>query len=259
MSGPSSAADPATRFSDRVADYAKYRPSYPAEAIDAIVRVTGLSAGATVADVGAGTGLSARPFLERGFRVIAVEPNDAMRAAADAWLGAFPGYASRAGTAERTGLRDASVALAIAAQAFHWFRKDEARVELARVVAPPRWVAVLWNERLVDTPFLRDYEAALHAHAIDYDKVDHRNVDRETIARFFGGDFETLSFPNTQRFDRAGFFGRVLSSSYVPNEGHPKHEAMMAALARIWDERQTDGAVEFRYLTLVHVGMLRAP
>jgi SAM-dependent methyltransferase len=250
--------EPTRRFSSRVADYVKYRPTYPAEAIDAIVRVTGVPRGATIADVGAGTGISARPLLERGFRVIAVEPNDAMRAAADADLGSFPGYQSVAGTAERTGLPDASVALAIAAQAFHWFEKGEARAELHRVVAPPHWVALMWNERLVDTPFLRDYEAALRAHAIDYDKVDHRNVDREAIAAFFGGSFDTLTFPNVQRFDRAGLIGRALSSSYVPQAGHPKHEAMMAALAQAWGAHARDGVVEFRYLTSVHVGTLQS-
>jgi SAM-dependent methyltransferase len=139
--------DPTARFTDRVADYVKYRPSYPDAAIDAIVRVTGLRKGATIADIGSGTGISARPFLERGYAVVGVEPNAAMRAAAE-------GFRSVDGTAEKTGLPDASVDLAIAAQAFHWFRSAEARVEMKRIVRAPQWVALLWNERLTDTPFL---------------------------------------------------------------------------------------------------------
>ena len=247
---------PEARFSDRVADYVKYRPSYPAEAIDAIARIAGLSPGARVADVGAGTGISARLFLERGFRVFGVEPNAAMRAAAEEYLAGFPEFTSVEGTAEATGLSDASADLAIAAQAFHWFRKDAARAEMLRVVLPPHWVALIWNERLTDTPFLRDYEAALGEHAIDYATVDHRNVDEAAIARFFGGPVQKLEFPNAQRFDREGFLGRALSSSYVPQRGHPKHEGMMNALDRIFAAHEKDGVVDFRYVTSVHIGKL---
>ncbi len=245
-----------TRFSDRVADYVKWRPHYPDAAIDAIVRVTRLRAGAAIADVGSGTGISARPLLERGYAVFAVEPNAEMRAAAEADLCGFPRFTSVDGTAESTTLADASVELAIAAQAFHWFRSAEARAELRRVVASPHWVALMWNERLVDTPFLEAYEAVLREHAIDYATVDHRNIDKDAIARFFGGPFETLAFDNVQRFDRAGLVGRALSSSYVPQKGHPKHEGMMRALDRIFDERALDDKVDFRYLTSVHVGRL---
>ena len=242
--------DSKTRFSDRVDDYVKYRPSYPREAIDAIVSVAKPS---RIADVGSGTGISARLFLERGFFVFGIEPNAEMRAAAERELASFPNFTSVDGSAEATTLGDASIDLAIAAQAFHWFRPDETRAELARVLAPPGWVALVWNERLVDTTFLRDYEAALREHSPDYAKVDHRNVDRARIEGFFSGDFDTRTFPNVQRFDRDGFIGRARSSSYVP-----RTDAMMNALARIFDAHASpDGHVEFRYLTQVHIGTLR--
>ncbi len=236
-----------TRFTDRVADYVKYRPGYPDAAIDAIVaRVHPKK----IADIGSGTGISARPFVLRGIEVVGVEPNAAMRAAGE-------GFTSVDGTAEKTGLPDASVDLAIAAQAFHWFRSDEARAEIRRITKAPHWVALMWNERLTDTPFLRDYEAALHEHGIDYAEVDHRDAgDPANIARFFRAPYETLTFDNMQRFDRAGFIGRALSSSYVPQKGHPKHEGMMDALDRCFAEHAVDGHVDFRYLTSVHVGRL---
>ena len=165
-------------------------------------------------------------------------------------------FASVNGTAEKTTLADGSVDLVVAAQAFHWFRSDDARKEIVRITRAPHVCALVWNERLVDTPFLRAYEAALHAHAIDYDKVDHRNVDRARLDAFFRGPFETSTFENAQRFDRAGFIGRALSSSYVPQHGHEKHDAMMAALDRIFDEHAEDGRVDFRYTTSVHIGRL---
>src|SRR5258706_16141283 len=129
-------SDATARFSDRVADYVKYRPGYPAAAIDAVA--SRLSPGASIVDIGSGTGISARPFLERGFAVAGVEPNGEMRAAAQASLASFEKFRSVPGTAERTGLPDASVDAAIAAQAFHWFRPPETRAEALRVVRPPR-------------------------------------------------------------------------------------------------------------------------
>ena len=237
-----------TRFSDRVADYVKYRPSYPPEAIDAIVKAAHLAPGACIADVGSGTGISARPFLERGYEVVGVEPNAEMRAAGDAELSSFPRFRSIDGTAEHTALGDGSVALVLAAQAFHWFRRDEARSEMRRILAPPHYVALVWNERLVDTPFLRDYEAALLAHAPDYAKVNHANITEADIGRFFG--HETFTFANAQKFDREGFLGRARSSSYVPKE----NAQMMRALGDLFTKHAMDGVVEFRYLTSVHVG-----
>ena len=246
--------DAKARFSDRVADYVKYRPSYPYEAIDAIVAAVHLAPGARVADIGSGTGISSKLFLERGFEVVGVEPNAEMRAAAEGGLSHHGKFQSTGGTAEHTGLEDASVALAIAAQAFHWFQADEARAELRRIVVPPHPVALMWNERLTDTPFLHDYEAALREHSIDYATVNHRdNVTRDVLVPFFA-EFETFTVPNAQRFDRKGFIGRALSSSYVPQRGQPKHEAMMQAIDEIFANHQVDGVVEFRYVTSVHVG-----
>ena len=107
---------------------------------------------------------------------------------------------------------------------------------------------MLWNERLTDTPFLREYEALLHAHATDYAEVNHANIDHDALARFFAS-FETFGFPNAQRFDREGFLGRARSSSYVP-----KTETMMHRLEEVFARHAADGQVEFRYVTSVHVG-----
>ena len=74
------------RFSSRADNYARYRPSYPAAAIDLLSARCGLVAGARVADLGSGTGILSALLLERGAQVFAVEPNDAMRACAEARL-----------------------------------------------------------------------------------------------------------------------------------------------------------------------------
>lgn len=246
-----------TRFSDRVGDYVRYRPGYPAELVAWLGRAIGFTGDDVVADLGSGTGISTRPFLEHGNEVFAVEPNDAMRAAAEEAFVHHARFHSVRGTAEHTTLGDASVDLVVAAQAFHWFDGEAARREVMRVLRPEGHALLVWNERLVTSPLLAAYERALQEHATDYAQVDHRNVDADRIRAFFGhADLAAATFPNTQSFDREGFFGRAMSSSYVPKEGQPGHAAMMSALARVFDEHQKRGRVTFDYETRAYAGRM---
>jgi len=118
--------DPTTRFSNRVTDYTRARPSYPTELITLLESEVGLGPECTVADVGSGTGIFTGLLLETGCRVIGVEPKDEMRGAAEARLGVHPECQSIPGTAEETGLAEHSVDVVTAAQAFHWFEVKNA-------------------------------------------------------------------------------------------------------------------------------------
>ena len=112
-------SDTVQRFSNRVANYVKYRPGYPSEVLELFKNEMGLATDSVLADIGSGTGLSTRPFLEHGNTVYGVEPNAAMREAAEEYLQDFPAFISHEGTAEDTKLENASVDFVIAAQAFH--------------------------------------------------------------------------------------------------------------------------------------------
>ena len=154
--------DPTRRFSDRVDNYVRYRPSYPTAVLETLRSECDLSVATVVADIGSGTGILTRLFLENGNRVYGVEPNAEMRGAAEKLLRDFPGFESVAGTAEETGLAANSIDLVVAAQAFHWFDPDRAGMEFQRILRPGGWVALVWNERLVGaSPFLREYEELL--------------------------------------------------------------------------------------------------
>src|SRR4051794_38517305 len=111
------ASDSKERFTSRVADYQRARPGYPAEVMTLLVREMGLRPEWVVADVGSGTGISAKPFLESGNVVYAVEPNQAMREAAEGALGGFSRFHSVNGSAEATTLANRSVDLVVAGQA----------------------------------------------------------------------------------------------------------------------------------------------
>lgn len=251
--------DSTQRFSDRVADYVRYRPGYPDELVRVLEAGAGLRPGSVVADVGSGTGISSDLFLRNGCEVFAVEPNGPMRAAAETWHGANPAFHSVAGSAEDTSLPAASVDLVVAGQAFHWFDGGRARDEFARILREREgYVALFWNSRATDaTRFLREYEDLLLEHATDYRRVDHRSIGPDTLGQFFGGAFETRVFPTSQAFDFESLRGRLLSSSYVPAAGDPRHEPMISALRRLFAARQRDGMVHFLYHTEIHFGRLR--
>jgi len=252
------ALDPTARFSDRVDDYVRYRPHYPAALIEWLRDAQGVDARWRVADIGAGTGISTRMWLEAGHAVIGVEPNDAMRDAAQAWLAAYPHLTWIAATAEATRLPDGSVDLVSAAQAFHWFDVQRVRIEWARILRPGGLAVVYWNSRLQEgTPFLEGYEDLLRAFGTDYDRVAERYQDDATMQQWFGSGLRGMAqFPNRQRIDFDGLRGRLLSSSYAPQAGHPRHAAMLAALRELFDATAVDGRVDFDYRTRVFAGTL---
>jgi SAM-dependent methyltransferase len=247
---------PTRRFSSRVDDYVKYRPSYPPVIADWLTREGFLTPHSLVADIGSGTGLLAELFLERGNRVLGVEPNPEMRAAGERFLARFSQFTSIAATAEATTLPAASIELITAGQAFHWFDHAAARSEFSRVLRPGGAIALLWNDRLVDaSPFLRAYEQLLREFSLDYAKVDHRQITDRVIADFFHPHPVTMhAFANRQVFDFPGLRGRLLSSSYAPPAGHPGHEPMLARLREIFDRHQEAGQVTIHYQTKIYVG-----
>lgn len=250
---------PEERFTNRVENYVKHRPSYPAEVTETLRVECGLNPESVVADVGAGTGIFSELLLAAGWRVIGVEPNEKMRRAAEERLGGRKDFTSRAGSAEQTGLPDASVELVVAAQAFHWFRREEARREFARILRPGGWVALVWNQRDTSTPFLRGYEELLKRYSTEYGCSGHRHIDEAAIEAFFGGGDERVRrfvFPNGQRLDLAALKGRLESSSYAPTPDRPEYPLLMRGLEELFATHAVEGRVTFGYETRVYLGRL---
>jgi ubiquinone/menaquinone biosynthesis C-methylase UbiE len=252
--------DPVARFSNRADNYAKYRPSYPAAVLEILKSDCGLKESATVADVGSGTGILSELFLKNGNPVFGIEPNAAMRLAAERILRESPKFASIDATAEATTLKPESVEFVTAAQAFHWFDRTKARREFARILKPEGWAVLIWNERRLDsTPFLRAYEDLLLRYGTDYEKVRHENVTGK-IAQFFAPEaFQLKTLENFQHFDFNALKGRVLSSSYMPEQDHPNFDGMLGALEELFNAHKSDGIngiVSFEYETRVYYGHL---
>jgi SAM-dependent methyltransferase len=246
------------RFSDRVADYVRYRPTYPAAMLEWLRDAYGVTPAWRVADVGAGTGISSKMFLDAGHTVVAVEPNAAMRAAAVEWLHAYPLFHAVDGRADATTLDDDSVDLVSVAQAFHWFDPAATRREFHRILRPGGLAAIYWNSRRLDgTPFLLGYEALLQQYGTDYVSVAERYGDEPRMREWFGAGWKgMIEIEHKQWLDFDALRGRLMSSSYAPKPGHPQHAPMIDALRALFDATAMDGRISFDYDTRVYVGEL---
>jgi len=243
------------RFSSRVENYIKYRPGYPLETLDILKQDCGLTKGSVIADVGSGTGILSEIFLRNGNKVFGIEPNAPMRVAGEQLLKSFENFVSIDGSAEATTLEPQSVDFVTAAQAFHWFKRSEAKEEFKRILKPAGWVVLIWNERLVDsTPFLRDYESLLLRYGTDYQEIRHENVEPEITDFFAPSSFRLKTLPNFQHFDLEALNGRVYSSSYAPEPGHPDFAPLMAGLEESFNAHSRNGIVTFEYETKIFYG-----
>jgi SAM-dependent methyltransferase len=248
---------PTERFTTRADNYARYRPGYPAAAIALLQVRCGLIPGATVADLGSGTGILTELLLECGADVFAVEPNEKMRIAAEARLRRYPGFRSVNGSAESTLLAPDSIDLLVAGQAFHWFDAQRSRSEAQRVLRRGAWAALLWNERPAESsPFFADYEALLARHAPEYTRITATHADAAAMRTFFGREMASADFPNQQVLDFEGLKGRLMSSSYAPEPGQPDYQPLVEALRALFRRHARDGHVTMPYRTRVYFAQL---
>jgi len=250
-----STSDPTRRFSGLENLYARHRPSYPADAIDFIVRRCGLDATTTLVDVGCGTGISTRLFAERGIPTIGIEPNDAMRAKAEAEppaTGVPPVY--RKGTGEATGLSDGAAAAVLAAQAFHWFDAAAAFREFRRILRPGGHAVLMWNERDSADPFTDAYGQVIRSVPGAASVEGPRGKSGEAIFHTpYFVDADLTRFKNAQEVDEDGLVGRSLSASYAPKE--PAAVAVFVdALRGVFARYQRSEKVLIRYVTSVYSG-----
>jgi SAM-dependent methyltransferase len=247
----------ASIFSGKVADYQASRPDYPQALFDALrARV---AKGSRVADLGAGTGLLTRGLLAAGYRVLAVEPNPQMRAAADFLLGKHDAYRSVNGSAESVPTPDASLDLITAAQAFHWFDIERARHEAQRVLAPGGRVALIWNDRVLDDPLhvaldevFADFGGARRSALVAHE-------ERHDVPRYFAdAAVEELSWPHEHRLDQVGLQALVFSRSYMPDRQSPEGCQAAAQIGRIFAELANGAQIAVRYRTVLIIGALMA-
>jgi len=147
----------------------------------------------------------------------------------------------------------------VVGQAFHWFDKEKTKQEFKRILKPGGHVVLIWNDRRTNsTEFLRSYENFLQLCGTDYKEVNHKNTqDKKIFDALFGeNNYTEKWFDNFQEVDFAGLKGRVLSSSYMPNEGHQDYEHMMYCLKKVFARYQQNNSVRLEYDTKIYYGQL---
>jgi SAM-dependent methyltransferase len=251
---------PRAVFSAKVADYVASRPDYPEALFDLLVQRCPPAAASQVVDLGAGTGLFTQGLLARGYKVLAVEPNPAMRNAADARLAGHAGYRSAEGRAEAVPLPDRSVSLITAAQAFHWFEIDAARRECRRLLVPGGLVALAWNDRVLDDPLHRALVEVNETFGGERRDALLAHEDHSRVPLFFEErKCETLSWPHEQMLGAEAFAALSLSRSYMPLRDSEAGRQLAAELQRVFEAFANDDRVAVRYRSVMTVGSVGAP
>jgi len=222
-------SDPTFRCSfDIVAEqYERARPEYADEAVDWLVARLGLGPGSRVLDLAAGTGKLTRQLVRRGLDVVAVEPGDEMRAVLERVL---PEVAALAGTAEAIPLPNASVDAVTAGQAFHWFEREPALAEMARVVRPGGGLALLWNAWDPADPVLGPINALLDAHRPPV-VTEGSLVDTWRTGAF--GPLEELRARQSRRMSADHLVEWAMSTSGMINASPAEREAIVAEIRRV--------------------------
>lgn len=216
------------RSFDFVADrYEQARPEYAEAAVDWLVERLALGPGDRVLDLGAGTGKLTRQLVRRGLEAVAVEPGDEMRAVLRRVV---PGVEALAGTAEEIPVPDASVAAVTCGQAFHWFEREAALDEMARVLRPGGGIALLWNAWDAGDPLLGAIDELLRPHRPPHVGEDSL-VDTWESGVF--GPLRELRTRQTRRMTGEQLVGWAASTSGFVNASREEQERIAAEIRRL--------------------------
>jgi SAM-dependent methyltransferase len=249
---------PILRFASRAENYARYRPSYPMSIIDIMEQEWHFHAGSVVVDIGSGTGIFSQMLLDNDNTVYGVEPNAEMRTFAEQWLQSYVTFHSIAEQGENTMLPAGLCDVITCAQSFHWLDKEKAREEFRRILKPDGFVVLVWNLPERESAFGQDYEAFLQVYGTDYAQISTDAwTEQSMIERVLEpGSLRRYEFPNQQYFDFEGLQGRVLSNSFIPQQGDVRYDAMLAELRALYDRHAHKDMIVFRYQTLMYCGRL---
>jgi SAM-dependent methyltransferase len=175
-------ADHETRrlsFGSVATDYDRYRPSPPPQALDWLIP-PGAQA---ILDLAAGTGAVTRELIGRAPRIIAVEPDERMRAVLTARC---PGAEVLAGRGEAIPLPDASVDAVVISAAWHWLNPDQAMPEITRVLRVGGVLGVMWISRDMRVPWVEEFNQLAR---------ESREADRRPDGAPAGHRRRQVSFP----------------------------------------------------------------
>lgn len=238
------------KFTGKADVYDKYRPAYPAEIVQWLYDKT---RAATVADVGAGTGRFTKCLSAKPWKITAVEPNADMR---ERLRENCPNAEILNASAERTGIAAGSIDLVTAAQAFHWFDREQFKAECQRILTPNGRIALVWNNHR-ENDFRRDRDEVLMKYCGICDSVGGGEKDGDLFLRNeYFSEMEYFSATHSVSMDEEQFVGYSLSHSYSLKKDDEQYEAFVDALRGIVRKHQRNGTVEVLYEATCYLGTL---
>ena len=232
------------KFTGKAGVYARFRERYDAEAILPLLRAwCGLQPEWTVADVGTGTGVLGDVFRENGNTVIAVEPNEEMRALCAELHESDAQFRIVAGAAEETTLADGSVDMIATGRALHWFDAERAMREFKRILKPGGWVVIVAggreeHGRAENEALEALFRAALKIHAST--RASYAVYQR--LGEFFaGGAMHHAEIPGEMQLDWEQLRGLALSHSHAPLPQAKGFPAFETGLRQLFERFQQNG------------------
>lgn len=244
------------RFTDRAKNYSQYRPSYAEKLIEYLGSKIELKKEDKIADIGSGTGISSKVFLDYGNTVYGIEPNLTMRLEAEEKLRDYEKFYSIGCCAEKTDLESESIDHIVSAQAFHWFDPVPTKREFKRILKIGGSVILIWNVRESDQGgFTDNLMKLVEKYSADFTKVEGK---RDIVKDFFGDNeviYKKLSNPQTASFEK--IVGELSSYSYLPNEGQENYNNMIDEVKVIFEKfKNHENNVILNYSTNIHIGKI---
>ena len=229
-----------------LADAYLKRPDYADAAVDAMLAVAGISDGKHVCDVGAGVAHLTLMLATRGLDVVAVEPNDAMRANGIRRTDKFANVRWHEGTGESSGQAERSFDMVTFGSSFNVCNRRLALEETARILRPRGWFACMWNHRQLEDPVQAGIETIIKDHVPGY-SYGTRREDQVAV------------------IDQCGLFGPVIHI-----DSRVIHEQSIMECVEAWRSHATlerQAGVAFadivasieRYLKILGVASVRVP
>lgn len=246
------------KFSGKGGIYAKFRPSYPKSLIDYLYNETGFTSKAHIGDIGAGTGIFSRYFLQRHSRVTCVEPNEDMLHQAQEKLKTYQNCFFVKASAEHTTLESQSLDFVTVAQAFHWFDREQFKKECQRILKNQGKVVLVWNHRDPNEPITIKNAQLNQRLCPSFKGFSGGTIQKpEAYADFFkNGCCDYQVFKNDLVFDREHFLGRSLTGSYAPKEGDKNFAEFVEAIEKLFNQYEQNGLVHVANNAHCYIGQV---
>lgn len=244
------------RFNGKGNNYSKYRPSYPKEYIDYLIKESNLNENSKIFDIGAGTGILTEILVKRGLKVTAVEPNLDMAIFIEDLTKKYSNLKFINSLAEDINYNKKDVDLITVAQAFHWFDVAKFKNQCKKILKDGGKVALLWNIRDENDKIIKesfDICKRLCQSFQGFSGGVGDNIDN--IKAFFKDEkYSYTEFENNLEYNLEMFIGRNISASYAPNEEDKNYKIFIKELTDLFNKYKRDEKVIIKNKVKSYIG-----